>query len=180
MKIRDMAIIAMFTALIAVLSQISIPLPFSPVPITMQTFAVYLTGLVLGSKKGTMALLVYVLIGTFGLPVFTQGKSGLLALVGPTGGYLFGFMIAVYIIGRITERSGQISFLESLGALFVGALVIYAFGAGQLKLVLGLSLGQAFIMGVLPYLILELVKIIIGAHLGCTVRKAILNAFPEL
>ncbi|MEL7565195.1 MAG: biotin transporter BioY [Dehalobacterium sp.] len=180
MRIKDMAIIAMFTALTAVLSQISIPLPFSPVPITLQTFAVYLTGIILGCRKGTLALLVYALIGLFGLPVFSQGKSGLPVLVGPTGGYIFGFILAVYIVGKIIERSDNISFLRSLWALIFGFLIIYALGVGQLQVVLGLSFKEAFVIGALPYLILELVKIMIGAYLGCTVRKAMQNAFPDL
>lgn len=180
MKIKDMVIVAMFTALTGVLSQISFPLPFSPVPITLQTFAVYLTGAVLGSRKGTLALLVYTLIGLFGLPVFSQGKSGLPVLVGPTGGYIFGFILAAYLIGKIVERADNISFLRSFGAMIVGLLVIYTLGVTQLKFVLGLSIEESFAIGALPYLLFELVKVIIGAYLGCTVRKAMLNAFPEL
>jgi len=180
MRIKDMAIIAMFTALTAVLSQISVPLPFSPVPITLQTFAVYLTGIILGSRRGVVALLVYTLIGLFGLPVFSQGKSGLPTLVGPTGGYIFGFILAVYIIGKIIERSDNISFFRSLWALIFGVLIIYTLGVVQLQVILGLSFKEALVMGALPYLILELVKTIIGAYLGCNVRKAMQNAFPDL
>ncbi|MGI6684322.1 MAG: biotin transporter BioY [Bacillota bacterium] len=179
MKIKDMTIVAMFSALTAVLSQVSIPLPFSPVPITLQTFAVFLTGAVLGSRKGTLALAIYVLIGLFGLPVFSQGKSGLPALVGPTGGYIIGFIPAVYIIGKVLEESEHITFLRSFGAITLGLVVVYTLGVIQLKFVLDLSLTEAVTMGVLPYLVFEFAKVIMGAYLGSRIRKAILFVFPE-
>ena len=180
MKIKDMAIVAMFTALISVLSQVSIPLPVSPVPITLQTFAVYLTGAVLGSRKGTLALIIYILIGIFGMPVFSQGKSGLPVLVGPTGGYIFGFVLAVFLIGKMIEKSDRITFFRSFSAILAGLVIIYTLGVVQLKFVLGLSLMEALAMGALPYLALEFAKVLIGAYLGCKVRKAVLNTFPEL
>lgn len=179
MKTKDMVIVAMFAALIGVLSQISIPLPFSPVPITLQTFAVFLTGAVLGSRKGAVTLLVYVFLGLFGIPVFSQGKSGLPVLVGPTGGYIWGFILAVFIIGKIIEGTNNISFLRCMGAMLLGMVVIYIFGVGQLMLVLEVGFQEAFIMGALPYLPLEVVKVITGAYLGKTLRKAMQNNFSD-
>ncbi|ATW28811.1 biotin transporter BioY [Candidatus Formimonas warabiya] len=176
---KDMTAIAMFAALTAVLSQIAVPLPFSPVPVTLQTFAVVFTGIVLGSRKGTGALIVYTLMGLFGLPVFSQAKSGLSVLVGPTGGYLFGFIIAAFLIGKIVERSAQVTYFRALVALVIGVTVIYAAGVIQLKFVMNVTFPEAFAMGAAPYLPLEVVKVLVGAYLGCAVRRAVLKALPE-
>jgi biotin transport system substrate-specific component len=180
MKIKDMVVVALFSALTAVLSQVSFPVSFSPVPVTLQTLAVYLTGAVLGSRKGALALIVYILTGLFGLPVFSLGRSGLPVLVSPTGGYIFGFVFAAYIIGKIIEGSGNITFLTGLKAMTAGLLVIYILGVGQLKFILDLSLKEAFVIGALPYLALEVAKVIMGAYLGGRIRKAVLNVFPDL
>ncbi|MEN3005826.1 biotin transporter BioY [Dehalobacterium formicoaceticum] len=179
MKINEMSQIAMFTALIAVLSQISLPLPFSPVPMTLQTFAVFFTAMVLGSRKGALVMILYTFIGAAGFPVFSQGKAGLPVLLGPTGGYIFGFILAAWIIGKIIEGAEQPSLRRSLIALLCGVTVIYLLGMGQLKLLLDLSIKEAFVMGVLPYLALELIKVTLAAYLGCAVRKAVVKAFPE-
>lgn len=179
MKMKDMTLVAMFTALIAVLSQFSFPIPVSPVPVTLQTFAVFFTGTVLGSRKGTLAILVYIFIGLLGVPVFSQGKSGLPALAGPTGGYILGFVLAAYIIGKIVERGEQVTYLRVFGAMMAGLAVVYTVGTIQLKFVLGVTYKEAFIMGTLFYLLLDLIKMLIGAYLGCAVRNALLKAFPD-
>ncbi|MGI6678196.1 MAG: biotin transporter BioY [Dehalobacterium sp.] len=178
MKINEMSQIAMFAALIAVLSQISFPLPISPVPMTLQTFGVFFTALVLGSRKGALALILYTFIGGAGLPVFSQGKAGLPVLMGPTGGYILGFIVAAWIIGKIIERTDRLSFMRSFLALFCGVTVIYFLGTIQLKVLLNLSITEAFVLGVLPYLVLEFIKVIMAVYLGCAVRKALFKALP--
>jgi biotin transport system substrate-specific component len=180
MKTKDMVVVAMFAALISVLSQIAIPLPFSPVPVTLQTFAVVLTGAILGSRKGFLAMAVYTLMGAFGLPVFAQAKSGFPVIFGPSGGFIFGFIIAAYLIGKIIEKKEIQTYAGTLGAMAIGLVVIYTLGLLQLKFVLGLSFGKAFMVGVVPYLPLEVVKTLLGAYIGFAVRKAIVKVFPEL
>jgi biotin transport system substrate-specific component len=102
--LTDAALIITGSLLVAVMAQISIPLPPSPVPITGQTFAVLIVGAVLGSKRGAASLALYLAQGALGLPVFAEFKSGLVTLFGPTGGYLFGFVVAAYVVGLLAER----------------------------------------------------------------------------
>lgn len=178
MKLQHMILVAMFAALTAVLSQVSIPVPFSPVPISLQTFAVALTGAILGSRKGAIALIVYAFMGAVGLPVFAQARAGLPILVGPTGGFIFGFIPAAYLIGRIIEKGKEQTYLRTVIAMVSGLVVIYIVGLLQLKLVLNVSFAEAFILGAAPFLPLEIPKIILGAYLGNTVRRSVLEAFP--
>ena len=101
---KDMVQIAMFTAVVAVLSQIAIPMP-SGVPVTLQTLAVALCGYVLGSKKGAVSLLVYALLGAVGAPVFANFKGGLGAIAGPTGGFIWGFIFMAFLCGLGIEST---------------------------------------------------------------------------
>lgn len=179
MPLQRMTQTAMFTALTAVLSQVSFPLPFSPVPLTLQTFAVFFTSVLLGSKKGALAIVLYVFIGLIGLPVFAQGKGGLPVLVGPTGGYLMGFVLGAWVTGKITELRGEMTFQKNLGAVLAGGVIIYTLGMVQLKVLLGLSFREAFFIGVLPYLALEGIKAVLAAYLALVLKKALSRAFPQ-
>ncbi len=111
-RARDVLLVFVSSIFIALMAQVRIPLPFTPVPITGQTFAVLLIGAALGSERGAASLLVYLAEGAAGLPAFAGGTSGLAVLVGPTGGYLIGFVFAAYIIGRLAESGLDRRFLE--------------------------------------------------------------------
>src|SRR5262245_8321736 len=102
--LRDLILILLGTLLVAALAQIEIPLPFTPVPITGQTFGVLLVGAALGSQRGAASLVSYLMLGIFGLPFFAGGAHGLDILLGATAGYLIGFIIAAYVIGLLAER----------------------------------------------------------------------------
>src|SRR3989339_1476470 len=102
-KLNGMVFAALFAALTAAVAWFKIPLPFTPVPITLQTLVVLLSGAMLGSTYGTLAMILYVVVGALGLPVFAGGGSGIGALLGPTGGYLFSYFIAAFFIGKIVE-----------------------------------------------------------------------------
>lgn len=120
---QNMIQIAMFTAVLSILSQISFQLPFG-IPITLQTFAIFLIGTVLGPKLGTISVLLYLLLGSVGVPVFANFNSGLSALVGPTGGFLVGFLPMVYLIGLGKKRPYYVSLIFSI----TGLLVCYILG----------------------------------------------------
>lgn len=159
-RIVNTAIILCASWIIAVSAQITILLPFSPVPITAQTLAVLLTGFILGKKLGTASVAAYLAQGAAGLPLFAGGKSGLAALFGPTGGYLFGFLAAVYVVGMLIELKFKRSFYQAIIVLIIGNIVIYAFGLVWLARFVGES--QVLQLGLYPFLIGDLLKILLG------------------
>jgi biotin transport system substrate-specific component len=160
--------------LIAISAQISINLPFSPVPITGQTLIILLAGLVLGKNRGAAAVAVYLLQGASGLPFFAGGKSGLVTLFGPTGGYLFGFLAAVYIVGMISELRYKRSLFQAATSLVIGNITIYIFGLFWLARFVGES--QALQLGLYPFLVGDFLKIALGVVIvGGT--SAILSRF---
>ncbi len=162
---------AMFGAMTAVGAYVIIPLP--PVPITLQTFVMYLAGALLGGHLGALSQIVYILLGVIGLPVFAGGKAGLGVLLGPTGGYLVGFVIGAYVIGKMMEsgkRSGHIWIAISL---VVATIALYICGASQLAVVAQLSLKKVIAVGVLPFLPGDAVKIIAATFLIARIRSRI-------
>jgi biotin transport system substrate-specific component len=146
---------------VAAFAQIRIPLPFTPVPLTGQTFAMLLVGAALGSKRGAASLALYTLMGALGLPFFAGGASGLAYMSGPTLGYLVGFVAAAYIVGLLAERGLERSVRTSLVPFLVGTLVIYLFGAGWLAVLFGVD--QALTLGVLPFLVGDAIKMVLAA-----------------
>lgn len=163
-----MCAIGIFTAIIAILAQISIPLP-SGVPITLQSFAVTLTAIVLGSRKGAIATIIYLLLGIVGVPVFTQLRGGLHALVSPTGGYLISFPVMALCIGIGTEekaRKGRYPLM-----LISGNLINYAFGLLVYCLTANVDLIPGFIACVLPYIPAAIISAILATVLGFKLRE---------
>jgi len=181
MSVRKMLSLGLFAGLLAVTSQVSIPLPFVPVPVTIQVFVVLITGMVLGARGGTLCVGLWILLGSLGLPVFAQGKAGLAVLAGPTGGFLAGFLAAAYLVGRITE-SPELTLSRAGWATAAGILAIYAFGlAGfwaSFKFFLHkpMGLAQAFELAVLPFLPLDIAKGLMAACIGVRVRRALISA----
>lgn len=163
MKTNDIIKISMFAAITAILAWIPpIPLPFSPVPITLQVFGVLLSGAILGKINGAFAMIVYTLLGALGVPVFAGGNAGLSILVGPTGGYIIGFTIAAFLIGWILERFPQKSNKHYALAMTIAIVAIYLPGTIQLSLVTGMSFTKAFAVGSLPYIPLDIIKAIVA------------------
>ena len=167
-SLRGMAYASMFGALTAVGAFIMIPLP--PVPITMQTFFVSLAGALLGGYLGAMSQVVYILLGVIGLPVFAGGKAGAGVLLGPTGGYLIGFVVGAYVIGRIVSLKKRAGFLWLLFAMLVGHIFIYVLGIAQLMVVAKLNLAKAIAVGLLPTIPGGIVKIVAAALICLKVR----------
>lgn len=159
--LRDLFLITISALFVAAFAQIRIPLPFTPVPLTGQTFAVLLVGAALGSKRGAASLALYTLMGALGLPFFAGGASGLAYLSGPTLGYLVGFVAAAYVVGLLAEKGLERSVRTSLVPFLIGTLIIYIFGAGWLTILFGAE--QALALGVLPFLVGDAIKIALAA-----------------
>ena len=170
-ELRMMVFASLFAALTAAGAYIHIPIPFSPVPITLQVFFVLLAGSILKSKWGSLSMIVYILLGIAGLPVFAGGSSGIGVLLGPTGGYIIGFVLAAYFIGKLSERtenptgSGLLANALNMSA---GVLVIYLCGIFQLMMIAKIGLGAAFTLGVIPFLPGEIVKTAVAAYIAST------------
>jgi biotin transport system substrate-specific component len=159
---KSVVLVVAFSLFIALSAQVVIPLPFTPVPITLQTFAVLLTGALLGSRLGAAAVLLYVVEGTAGLPFFRGGNGGWLYLaVSPTAGYLLAYPLAAFVTGWLAERGWDRKFLTAAAAIGIGSIVIL-FG-GWLGLLRFYSTGQAFALGVVPFIIGDIVKIALAA-----------------
>jgi biotin transport system substrate-specific component len=151
------ALISAGTALLALAARIEIPLPFSPIPVTGQTFAVLLIGAALGSRLGAVTVGAYILVGTAGLPVFAGGAMGIARLIGPTGGYLAGFIVAAAIVGWLAERGWTRTVPLTIAAMLIGEAAIYLFGLAWLTrfpLVVGL-----LDAGLLPFVVGDLYKL---------------------
>ena len=164
---RNLVLVGLFAALTAIGAWIRIPI--SPVPFTFQVLFVLLAGVILGPWYGALGQVVYVLLGLAGLPVFADGTSGLGTLLGPTGGYIFGFIVGAYLVGMLSEVLGE-GFLKALISMIAGIVVIYTLGMIQLSVVAKLSLGKAFLGGVLPFIGFDLVKALIAAAVAQRLR----------
>jgi biotin transport system substrate-specific component len=151
------------TAVTALLAQVSVPLPFTPVPVTLQTLAVLLVGASLGGRRGALSEILYVLLGAAGLPFFAGGTGGTAHLLGPTGGYLVGFVAAAYLAGKAAERRLERRLGVSFLTMAVADLAIYLFGLPWLGLYVGF--GRVLLLGFVPFLAGDLVKILLASSL---------------
>jgi len=163
LKTKGMILCALFAALTGVGALIAIPLPFTPVPITLQIFFTFLAGALLGKYLGALSQLIYLLLGVVGLPVFAKGSSGIGVLLGPSGGYLVGFIPAAFLVGYLLERREKPPLGLIFLAMVVGLLAIYLPGVGWLMWVAKLNLVKGLLLGVLPFLLGDAVKIVVGA-----------------
>ena len=159
----DVALIIGGSLLIGLCAHVKVWLPFSPVPVTGQTFAVLMLGALLGPRRGCLAVLAYIIEGAAGLPVFAVG-IGPAVLLGPTGGYLFGFIPAAYITGRLAEMGWDRRIGTTVLAMVFGNLAIYSFGLLWLSCLTGFNI-MVLTLGLYPFIIGDLVKIILAAIL---------------
>lgn len=170
-ELRIMVFASLFAALTAAGAYIQIPIPFSPVPITLQVFFILLAGSMLKSKWGSLSMIVYTLLGIAGLPVFSGGSSGIGVLFGPTGGYIIGFILAAYIIGRLSEKTEAADksglFVNALN-MIAGVLIIYMCGFIQLMFVSKVGPAAALTLGVIPFLPGEIIKTAVAAYIVST------------
>ncbi len=182
-QLRYMVYTSLMAALIAAGGFIAIPL--GPVPITLQTMFIMLAGLLLGMKWGTACVAIYLLAGGLGLPVFSAGRGGFAHFAGPTGGYLVGFLVAVFMVGVITDiadRSEQIEpgrrIVLDFIAVLIGSAMIYAVGIPWLKIMTSMPWEKAVAVGALPFLIGDMVKIVAAVTIAKAIRPSF-NRAPE-
>lgn len=163
---KKMIFAALFAALTAAVAQFKIPLGFTPVPITLQTLMVLLSGALLGPYYGGAAMLLYIGVGALGLPVFAGGSSGIGVLLGPTGGYLFSYFIAAFATGKMLEMKKKKRVADYAIAMIPATLIIYLMGGLQGMLVTGLTL-KAIVTGwVLPFIIGDTIKLVLAAFIA--------------
>jgi len=165
---RQMILISLFAALTAVGAFISIPI--YPVPLTLQTLFTLLAAMTLGSVMGASSQIIYVLLGVIGLPVFAGFKAGIGILFGPTGGFLFGFIISAYVIGKIIEVKKEKNFFYYSLAGLSGMIIIYVTGITQLSLITGIGIKRALLIGVLPFLPGDILKIITASFIASKLK----------
>ncbi|MCL2817029.1 MAG: biotin transporter BioY [Clostridiales bacterium] len=168
---KNLARTAMMIAVTAALSQVALPIP--PVPLTLQTAAVILTAIILGPGRGAAAMLGYILLGCLGVPVFAQFKAGPGVLLGPTGGFLYGFVAAAFIIGFLLRHEKTRTLKRAFPAVAAGIAVIYLFGVVHFAFVMGISISAAFKTAALPFLPLEALKIIVFTPVALRVKKSL-------
>ena len=181
-RVRGVVLAGLMAALTAVLAYVHVPVPFSPVPVSGQTLGVMLAGSLLGRRLGALSMGAYVLLGALGLPVYAGGAAGLGVLLGPTGGYLIGFVLGAWTVGWLTERHsggergdagpgpGRLLVAYALG----GMLVIYALGTLQLALVTGMGVREALAVGVVPFLAGDLAKVGLATILTKALDRAMI------
>lgn len=161
----DVALVCAGAALIAGAAQVSIPLPFTPVPVTGQTFAVLLVGAGLGTLRGGASALLYVLAGLVGAPVYASGAHGLAVVTGATGGYLISFPLAAALSGRLAERRWDRRFSSAVGAMLTGNVLVYLVGLPWLSVSLGTGLERTLELGLYPFVPGDLLKLYLAAAL---------------
>ncbi len=162
-RLRDIALVITGAILIYLTARVSFAIPGNPVPYTMQTFGVLVVGGALGLRRGGLATLLYVVLGVVGLPFFAEGTGGPSIILGATGGYLVGFVVAGALVGRLAELGWDRRIGGAIGATTLGTLVIYAIGVPWLAFVTGMSLGEAIAVGLVPFILVDTVKLLAAA-----------------
>jgi biotin transport system substrate-specific component len=164
-RVRDVALVVGGALLTAACAQISIPVPGDPVPITAQTFAVMLCGAGLGAVRGGAAMSLYWVLGLIGLPFYADGESGVQIAFGATGGYLIGFIIAGFVVGKLAEHRLDRDPWKALPLFTVGQLIIFGIGVPWLAVDLDVGLGEAIALGFTPFILGGIVKALAAAAL---------------
>ncbi len=182
MKTKSMIACALFAAIISIFAVMTIPIGI--VPITMGLFGIMLTGIVLGYKNGIISVVIYLLIGIVGLPVFSNFRTGIQTLAGPTGGYLWSYIIMVWIIGVLTvklPKNKWLAWLKIFAACLMGIVVSYAAGTIQFMLVQRVDLIKALTLCVIPFIPFDILKAIIATYVGSLISKTLrrANLLPE-
>lgn len=162
--VRKMVYAAMFAALTAAGAWLVVPLPY--VPLTLQTLFALISGAVLGPYFGALSMIVYVLLGLIGLPVFAKGQSGPGVLLGPLGGYLIGFILCAVVTGLLVRLKKKPGYLWLCLSMTAGTVIIYLCGVVQLSFIAHMSMDKALLLGVLPFLPGDVLKILIGAAIA--------------
>ena len=161
-RLRDAAVILGGAAFVGLSAQMAVPLPFTPVPLTMQTFAVLLAGAALGWQRAILSMLLYLVAGAAGVPWFAEGTSGTAA---PSFGYIMGFVLAAAVVGRLAGAGGDRTPLRTFALMVLGTALIYAVGVPWLAVSLDLGIAKAVALGMTPFLAGDAIKAALAAGL---------------
>ena len=172
MSIRDLCYISIFSAVIAVCAQISIPMPYGIVPLTLQTFAIMLAGAVLGVKNGTIATLLYVLLGAVGVPVFSLFTGGIGIVVGPTGGFILSFPLLALAAGVGASKDSRLWLTLWIA---IGMIVNYASGIIMYSIVTSTSLSSSFFI-MIQFIPTDIIKVVIVIASSKTIKQALIKS----
>lgn len=172
---KTLVMIGMMTALTCVLGPFSVPLPFSPVPLSLTSLVVYFSVYVLGMRGGTLSCIIYALLGLAGMPVFSGFTGGPGKLFGPTGGYIIGFIFMALICGVFIDKWPDKWYL-CFGGMLLGTVACYIFGSSWLAYQNNLTFFAALMAGVIPFIPGDLIKMILALLLGTALRKALIRA----
>ncbi len=166
---RSMAVTALMAAVLCVIGPLAIPI--GPVPLSLALVGVYLCAYILGYKKGTLAVAIYILIGTVGLPVFSGFAGGPAKLFGPTGGYIAGYILTALVCGLFVEKFEQ--WYLHVAGMVLGLFLCYALGTAWFMFSMKVTLAEALATCVLPFILFDLIKIALALFLGASVKKAL-------
>lgn len=169
---RDIVYISLFAALISVSSYITIPIP--PVPVTAQTLVIMLAGCLLTTTQSALSVTVFLFLGAIGVPVFSKGSAGIQVIIGPTGGYLIGFLVGVIVISILKGKNNSL-LRYSFANLVGGIIVVYIFGVLWLSFSTGMTPLQAFTVGALKFIPADIAKLIIAS----LIAKQIYHRIPR-
>lgn len=172
MSTAQMTVTALMTAITCILGPMALPIPISPVPISLTNLVLYFMAYVLGAKLSVISYVIYLLLGAVGLPVFSGFTGGLAKMAGPTGGYLIGFIFLAAAAGFFVDRFPGKIYMHVIG-MVIGTAICYAFGTVWLAGQLGISFGAGLGVGVIPYLPGDTVKIILAVIAGPQIRKSV-------
>ncbi len=167
MKIKNLILSSLFTCLIIISSYITIPLPFTPIPLTLQVLFVLLSSIFLGPFFGFLSVITYIIIGALGFPVFSGGNSGIGYLFGKTGGFLFGFIISSIVTGYIYRLNKKLLPI----AIISGIIIIHLCGVLYLSKILSIDVYKAFVIGSLPFIPVDLIKGVLTYLISVTLLK---------
>ncbi len=174
-NIKNLTFIALMSAVICIISPWSFNIPISPIPLSLSSLAIYISVFVLGWKCATISVIIYLLIGIAGLPVFSNFGSGIGKVVGPTGGYLIGYIFVAILSGYLLGRFYEIKWMRFV-SLLLGTIIMYGVGTLWLSYVMKLSIAEGLWIGTIPYIPLDIVKIVIAMLLGSSIRKRLLKS----
>lgn len=175
MAVTDLVMTALMAAFICVAGPLSIPLPFTPVPISLTNLAIYIILFLTGWKRTTMSYLIYLLLGFVGLPVFSKGQAGAAVLLGPTGGYLVGFLFIAIVSGIVMEKY-EAKIVPSVIGMIIGLTITYLFGTIWFCIQSETGFLQALGMCVFPFLPGDAIKIVIAIILGPSLKRHLVQA----
>ena len=173
-KTVDLVTIALVAAILCILAPVSFSIPFTIIPITLGLFTIVMAGIILGKTKGTICVMIYILLGAVGLPVFSGYIGGVQKIAGPTGGYIWGYLFLAWITGYFVERFAGKWYMCFLGAV-LGTAVCYAFGTVWLAVQMKMGPMEALWAGVIPFIPFDLIKIVIAVAACCPVRSILVK-----